>query len=286
MIKTIPLLLFTLFITACGVKITSNLFTTNKYMVVSYSSQGCFHHRSNILVFHETNVTIYKTMNEWNQKVAKTKMGTLLLSQQDKVRLNKLFSYYDGKVQSACTTIDTIDIKRYRNEKLIFTKNIRDASCGQYGKKNELGFSELINRVIKKKTEILAFDFSTIYTDKVLKNKVSSIISKMLDKEISNKAYADLEKLGTKATPYIIMQMDDFRELPVSSMSLKNKNRHAFEGIRHIGVKKVTDVLSEILTQLEGMRFSYISSAEKSEEDRKRDIYEWRAWLLKTKNVY
>ena len=125
------------------------------------------------------------------------------------------------------------------------------------------------------------FDFSTIYTDKVLENRVSSLISKMLDKKTANKAYADLEKLGREATPYIIMQMEDFRELPVNSISLKNKNIDAFEGIRHIGVKKVADVLSEILTQLEGKYFSYISNDEKSDEDRKRDIYAWREWLLK-----
>ena len=125
------------------------------------------------------------------------------------------------------------------------------------------------------------FDFSTIYTDKVLENKVSSLISKMLDRTTAYKAYADLEKLGRETTPYIIMQMDDFRELPVSSISLKNKNRNAFEGVRHIGVKKVTDVLSEILAQLEGKRFSYMANDEKSEEDRKSDIYLWRAWLMK-----
>ena len=115
----------------------------------------------------------------------------------------------------------------------------------------------------------------------VLANKVSTLISKMLDKQTASKAYADLEQLGRKATPYIIMQMEDFRELPVTSISLKNKNRDAFEGIRHIGVKKVVDVLSEILTQLEGKRFSYIANDEKSDEDRKRDIYAWREWLLK-----
>ena len=153
MMNKTTLLLFTLFITACGIKtVTPNLLTADEHMVITYSSQGCFHHTSNILVFHENNVTIYKTMNEWHQKIAKTKMGTLLLSQQDKVRLNKLFTYYDGKVQSGCTTIDTIEIKRYRNEKLVFSKNITDASCGEYGKKNELGFPELMSRLRKKET--------------------------------------------------------------------------------------------------------------------------------------
>lgn len=144
------------------------------------------------------------------------------------------------------------------------------------------GRTSIMPRVDSEQEQnILTFDFSTIYTDRVLANKVSTLISKMLDKQTASKAYADLEQLGRKATPYIIMQMEDFRELLVISISLKNKNRDAFEGIRHIGVKKVVDVLSEILTQLEGKRFYYIANDEKSDEDRKRDIYAWREWLLK-----
>ena len=151
MIKTIIILLVMLFIIACGTKTaTPNLFTANEHMVVTYSSQGCFHHRSNILVFHENNVTVYKTMNEWNKKVSKSKMGTLALSKKDKEGLNKLFSYYDGKLPNGCTTVDEIEIKRYKNEKLISSKKITDASCALYQKKDILSFSELIERVMKK----------------------------------------------------------------------------------------------------------------------------------------
>jgi len=149
--KTITILLLTLFITACSTKtVTLNLFVSGESMVVTYSSQGCFHHRSNILVFHENNVTIYKTMNEWNKKVSKSKMGTLALSKKDKEGLNKLFSYYDGKLPNGCTTIDEIEIKRYKDEKLISSKKITDASCGLYQREDVLSFPELIERVMKK----------------------------------------------------------------------------------------------------------------------------------------
>ena len=138
-------------LTACSTKtVTPNLFVSGESMVVTYSSQGCFHHRSNILVFHENNVTIYKTMNKWNKKISKSKMGTLVLTKKDKEGLNKLFSYYDGKLPNGCTTVDEIEIKRYKNEKLISSKKITDASCGLYQKKDILSFSELIDRVMKK----------------------------------------------------------------------------------------------------------------------------------------
>ena len=149
--KIILLLVATLFITSCATKLTPTLFTTDEHMVVNYNSRGCFHRSSNTLVFHENNVTIYESMNQWNQKIAQSKMGTLMLSEKDKERLNKLFSYYDGKLHDGCTTVDNIEIKRYRKEELISSKNIVDASCGQYGKDNELGFPELISRVRKQK---------------------------------------------------------------------------------------------------------------------------------------
>ena len=138
-------------LTACATKITPKLFTANEHMVVTYSSQGCFHHNSNILVFHENNVTIYKTINEWNQKIAKTKMGTLTLSQKDKEGLNKLFAYYEKELSSGCTTIDNIEIKRYRKEEFVSSKSIRDGSCGLNMKEDVLSFRELISRLTKQK---------------------------------------------------------------------------------------------------------------------------------------
>jgi hypothetical protein len=150
--KTIALILATLLLTACSIKTaTPKLFKADEYMVVTYSSQGCFHHTSNELVFHENNVTIYTTINEWNKKIAKTKMGTLALTQKDKEGLNKLFVYYDGKLSSGCTSVDNIEIKRYKKEVLISSKNIRDASCGQDDRDNVLSFRELIYRVTEKK---------------------------------------------------------------------------------------------------------------------------------------
>jgi hypothetical protein len=150
--KQTTFLILTLFLTACSIKtVTPNLFTADEHMVVTYSSQGCFHRSSNELVFHENNVSIYKTMNEWNKKIAKTKMGTLLLTQKDKEGLNKLFVYYDGKLSSGCTSVDNIEIKRYKKEVLISSKNIRDASCGQDDRDNVLSFRELIYRVTEKK---------------------------------------------------------------------------------------------------------------------------------------
>jgi len=151
--KTITLFLSILFITACSTKrVAPNLFATGERIVVTYSSEGCFHHTSNILIFHENNVTIYKTKNQWNQKTDKTEMGTLTLTKKDKEGLNRLFAYYSEKSHDGWyTNVDNIEIKRYKNEKLISSKKITDASCSLYQRKDILSFPELIERVEKKK---------------------------------------------------------------------------------------------------------------------------------------
>ena len=123
------------------------------------------------------------------------------------------------------------------------------------------------------------FNFSKKYSNQLIKQKVKNLINLMLKASTARKAYSDLENLGRTATPYIIMEMEDYHELPLKSISLRNKNKDSFEGIRHIKVEVVADVLSEILTQLEGEKFVYVANDEKTNKDRRRDIYQWKLWL-------
>lgn len=109
------------------------------------------------------------------------------------------------------------------------------------------------------------------FDNNAMKNDVKAIIEEMLVPSKAREAYGKLEKLGKKYVPYIVLEMDDFRALPVRSISLRNKSANAFEGIRHIGVEKVTDVLSEILTQLTGHTSHY--GEIQTDEDRIENIY-------------
>ena len=125
------------------------------------------------------------------------------------------------------------------------------------------------------------FDFSKKYNEQLLKKKVKLLINRMLEASTARKAYSDLENLGKKATPYIIMEMNDYRKVAEKTISLKNKNKDSFEGIRHIGVEVVADVLSEILKQVEGKIFSYIPNEQETNEERRKEIYQWKLWLYK-----
>ena len=149
------------------------------------------------------------------------------------------------------------------------------ASCSN----NANNLNKRINNKILINHKIENYDFSTRFNDISLEKKVKILINNIVKPSQAQKACEGLEKLGHKATPYIIMQMDNFKQLPYNTISFKNKN--AFEAVRHIKVKKVVDVLSEVLSQIEGKVFINISNERKTDLDRKRDIYLWKLWLYK-----
>ena len=107
------------------------------------------------------------------------------------------------------------------------------------------------------------------FDDSRLKNAVRTLISEMLDPNKALNAYVKLEKLGKDAVPYIVLEMNDFRELPVKSILFAK---------RKVTVHQVTDVLSIILTKITGQGFS-LNFDEKSLNEKVYNIYKWRHWI-------
>ena len=108
---------------------------------------------------------------------------------------------------------------------------------------------------------------------------VKLLIKEMLDKKSANQAYIDLEKLGNKAVPYIIMQMNDYRELGQKSISFQNRSLNMFEGIVHYSPQKVIDLLSILLNRIENENFYVELANGGSEIQRKNVIKAWITWL-------
>ena len=104
------------------------------------------------------------------------------------------------------------------------------------------------------------------FNDKRLQNQVHSLITEMLSPNKATRAYVKLEKLGKNAVPYIVLQMDDFRELPVKSLMLNTETE--------VKVQEVTDALSIILTKITGQQFSP-NFDEKSLDEKILTIYRW-----------
>jgi hypothetical protein len=118
----------------------------------------------------------------------------------------------------------------------------------------------------------------TVDTD--IDNKIRKIISDITNSRLEENSFKKLEDYGITGIPYIILALDDFRELPIQSISLRNKSPGAFEGIRHYGPYLVVDSLAAILNQITGESFGFIYNGDDtSDEERKQCIRGWYIYL-------
>lgn len=112
--------------------------------------------------------------------------------------------------------------------------------------------------------------------------KVKQLIDATTQENTQMAAFRNLEELGLKAVPAIILLMDDRRDLAVSSISLRNDPNH-WEAIRHYGPKMVVDAMDAILNQITRESYGSISNGG-SERARTEAINGWRIYLHKTHN--
>lgn len=108
--------------------------------------------------------------------------------------------------------------------------------------------------------------------------KVRALIEAMLERGAEKRAFAELEELGEAAVAAMILFMDDRRELPIKSISLRNKGSGNFEEFRHYGPQVVADAIAAILNQITGENFGTIANGA-SERERKAAIDGWRVYL-------
>ena len=145
---------------------------------------------------------------------------------------------------------------------------------------NILNIDNIKREIIEQKS-CLKKDLMKIYSNVDKHNEVQLLIEQMLHKETATQAYTTLEKLESEATPYIILQMDDNRDLAIKEISLVNRNKNSFEGIAHYSPEKVIDVLSVILSRREGEYFTPELANGGSTVQRKNETEAWLVWLCK-----
>jgi len=119
-------------------------------------------------------------------------------------------------------------------------------------------------------------------TTEPLYQKVKSLIDATTRKSAQMGAFRQLEELGEKGVPAIIMQMDDRRDLAIPAISLQNKSPEAWEGLRHYGPEKIVDAMSAILNQITGWSFGSIYNGG-TERERRTTVDGWRIYLYHLK---
>jgi hypothetical protein len=178
------------------------------------------------------------------------------------------------------------------SEIILFLVNTYDG----YGYNNYLADYYIENAIIKytKETEeiivneILLQDdiinkklFENIIIDNNLYNEVNNYIINITNISFEHNSFEKLEDMGKIAVPYIILLLDNFNELPIKSIVLRNKSKNAFEANRQYSPKLVIDALTAILNQITGERFGSIYNGEATQEERILVLKGWRVYLYK-----
>jgi len=121
------------------------------------------------------------------------------------------------------------------------------------------------------------YDFSKRYHNEELNSRVKQLIEKALIEGSVKEAYAELKGLDKSYVPYLILNMDDFRKLPYTSLSFINTSPNAFEGIAHYRVEKVVDLLSMITKRISNA--SIYAYQYDNNEQRQHLVQDWKVWL-------
>lgn len=139
------LLVFTLSLSAAPFSLTK--MGAEETMHVTLSSSGCFHQSTHLFKFTSKKVSIYR-VTITNKKKSESQIGQLVLTDDDLVRLDKLFAFYaNGQEKDGCTTIDTISIQVLKQGTVTKADNYHDGSCSVDDQKGILSLGALLNRI-------------------------------------------------------------------------------------------------------------------------------------------
>lgn len=118
-------------------------------LVVEFSSSGCFHNYTDIIVFTTGKASIYTVESKWSEEkkkqveTGKKHLGIVKLSDDDITKLDALFKFYAGGPDRGCTTVDHITVSLEKDDKVIKTYDFTDGSCDTYEMKSVLTFGAL-----------------------------------------------------------------------------------------------------------------------------------------------
>jgi len=119
-----------------------------------------------------------------------------------------------------------------------------------------------------------------------MNNDIRSTINNLTNRIMQQNSFNSLQSHGIDAVPYIILLLDDFRELPIKSISLRNNAPDAFEGMRHYGPHLVVDALAAILNQITGEHYGFIYNGnDTTDNERRQTIKGWRIYLYYLTNA-
>jgi hypothetical protein len=142
-------------------------------------------------------------------------------------------------------------------------------------------YRETVDEIESQQTILNEKLYTAFLRDEVMDRKIKGLIDELVIEERETEAFEELLIMGRGAVPYIILHMDDFRELPIKYARVIDESPDAFdafEGWVHYNPKTVIDMLGIIVNKLAKTNFGYIWNGGTNEE-RQRVLNGWRIYL-------
>lgn len=114
-------------------------------VIITYRSQGCFHAAESTLVLRGEVLVGYDGSPDLAGNPPS--IASIPWTAEDAQALDRLFLFYEGVGEGACTTVDDIAIRHLRDGKPIAIRSYRDGTCAVHGVEGALTMNELLRRL-------------------------------------------------------------------------------------------------------------------------------------------
>jgi hypothetical protein len=203
------------------------------------------------------------------------------------IYLNREFSDYVTRLPDETKLIIFINnhYERYRLSGQDEFSNIIVHSNGhEYDKGivvyTDTTYNEIINEIWNQQLILQDRLYENFQKKDVLNDAIKGLFDRLMDCEMTQDIFDEIITMGEEIIPYIILNMDDHRELPVNHISIVNDSPDAWEGLAHYGPRLVIDIAALMLAKLtRGYNFGNIYSGYSTNEERHRTLDSWRIYL-------
>jgi hypothetical protein len=139
-------------------------------------------------------------------------------------------------------------------------------------------YKEISSEIRKQQIILREKLYESFAKDETMNRKIKRIIDELVIEEREMAAFDELLAMGREAVPYIILHMDDYRELPIKYARVEINDPDWWESMAQYSPKLVIDTLEIVLTGLTKVNFGYTWNGGINEE-RRRILDGWRIYL-------
>jgi hypothetical protein len=157
---------------------------------------------------------------------------------------------------------------RYSDGIVVYTERIYEEITGEIAK----------HRLILQKKL-----YESFAKDESMNRRVKRLIDELAIEERELTAFDELRMIGMEAVPYIILHMDDYRELSIKHAEVEIIYPDTWESIAYYGPELVIDMLGIILGRPTMNNFGHTWS-DGTNEERQRMLDGWRIYLYYLNN--